>query len=138
MADLTEYADLPLPAERVWDVVGDFGALRKWATAVHDERTESSPDGPLRIIDMGTGAPVRELRIAASDFSYSYTVLDRPEMTEYRGTVAVIPLDSATARIVLIIHAVFASIGEDELVTRYTRFLRGNLKAMRRALGLPD
>jgi hypothetical protein len=65
-------------------------------------------------------------------------MVDRPEMADYRSTVAVIPLDSAHSRIELIMHLSPSEGQTDEDVTaRYTRNLRGNLRAMKKALGLP-
>jgi hypothetical protein len=80
---------------------------------------------------------VKERLAAQSQYSYTYTMVDRPEMADYRSTVAVIPLDATHARIELIMHLSPSEGQTDEDITaRYTRNLRGNLRAMKKALGL--
>jgi hypothetical protein len=64
-------------------------------------------------------------------------MIDRPEMADYRSTVAAIPLDDTTTRITLIMHLSPSEGQTDEdIVARHTRNLRGNLRAMKKALGL--
>ena len=137
MADVTVQEDVALPAQQVWDVIGDFGGMRRWAVVVEDERVEEGPDGPVRVLTMPGGNVVREALVLSSQYSYTYSMLDRPEMGDYRGTVAVIPLDASTSRIVLVTHmSPTAELTEDAITQRYTKFLGGNLKAMKRALGV--
>jgi hypothetical protein len=70
--------------------------------------------------------------------SYTYAMVDRREMADYRSTVAVVPLDDMRCRIELIMHMTPAEgQTEEEVTARYTRNLRGNMRAMKKALGLP-
>ena len=135
MADLTDYADVDLPAQQVWDVIGDFGAISKWATIVQGQTNEDTPDGRVRTLTMGPDRTVRELEVVSSQFSYTYSMLGRPPTYEYRSTIAVIPLDKSHSRIQLVHHVVDPDADDSALTERYTKFLRGNLKAMRAALG---
>jgi len=136
MADLTEYADVDLPAQQVWDVIGDFAAISKWASIVQGQTTDDTPEGRVRTLTMSPDRTVRELEVVSSQFSYTYAMLDRPPTYEYRSTIAVIPLDAGHSRILLVHHVVDPEQDESTLTDRYTRFLRGNLKAMRNALGV--
>ena len=138
MADVSTFEDVPLPAAKVWDVIGDFAGIRKWAVLVESESVEDTPAGKVRTLNMPEGRVVKELLAASSQYSYTYTMIDRPEMADYRSTVAVIPLDANTSRIALIVH-LGASEGQtdEDIAARYTRNLRGNLRAMKKALGLP-
>jgi hypothetical protein len=118
-------------------VIGDFAGMRKWATLVQDEKLEETPAGMLRVLSMPDGAVVKEALVVSSQYSYTYTMVNRPKITEYRSTVAVIPLDESRCRIELIVRVgASEDEGEEELTARYTRFVRGNLKAMKKALGL--
>jgi uncharacterized protein YndB with AHSA1/START domain len=135
MADLTEHTDVDLPAQQVWDVIGDFAAISKWAPKVAGQTTEDSPEGRVRTLPMGPDRVVRELELVSSQFSYTYGMLDRPPTYEYRSTVAVIPTAADQSRILLVLHVVDPDAEDSALAERYTRFLRGNLKAMRIALG---
>ena len=137
MADVSTFEDVNLPADTIWNVIGDFGGIRKWAVLVQGESVEDTPAGKVRTLQMPEGRVVRELLAASSQYSYTYTMLDRPEMADYRATVAVVPLDAAHSRIELIVHLSPSEGNTDEdITTRYSRNLRGNLRAMKKALGL--
>jgi hypothetical protein len=138
MADVSTFEDVHLPADTVWNVIGDFGGIRKWAVLVQSESVEDTAAGKVRTLVMPENRIVKERLAAQSQYSYTYTMVDRPEMADYRSTVAVIPLDSAHSRIELIMHLSPSEGQTDEDITaRYTRNLRGNLRAMKKALGLP-
>lgn len=137
MADVSTFEDVPLPAEKVWSVIGDFAGIRKWAVLVQGESVQETPAGKVRTLQMPEGRVVKELLAAHSQYSYTYTMVDRPEMADYRSTVAVVPLDANNSRIELIMHLSPSEGQTDEDITaRYTRNLRGNLRAMKKALGL--
>ena len=137
MADISTFEDVSLPADKVWDVIGDFGGIRKWAVLVQGETVEDTPLGKVRTLTMPENRVVKERLAAQSQYAYTYTMIDRPEMADYRSTVAVIPLDAGTSRIALIVH-LSASEGQtdEDITARYTRNLRGNLRAMKKALGI--
>jgi len=138
MADVSTFEDVDLPADTVWNVIGDFGGIRKWAVLVQSESVENTAAGKVRTLIMPENRVVKERLAAQSQYSYTYTMVDRPEMADYRSTVAVIPLDSGHSRIELIMHLNPSDGQTDEdITTRYTRNLRGNLRAMKKALGLP-
>ena len=137
MADVSTFEDVNLPAATVWDTIGDFGGIRKWAVLVQSESVEDTPLGKIRTLNMPENRVVKERLAEESQFSYTYTMIDRPEMADYRSTVAVIPLDAHTSRIALIVHLSASEGNTDEDITaRYTRNLRGNLRAMKKALGI--
>jgi Polyketide cyclase / dehydrase and lipid transport len=137
MADVSMFEDVNLPADRVWNVIGDFGGIRKWAVLVEKETVEDTPAGKVRTLTMPENRVVKERLAAQSQYAYTYTMLDRPEMADYRSTVAVIPLDDTHSRIELIVHLSPSEGTTDEDITaRYTRNLRGNLRAMKKALGI--
>jgi hypothetical protein len=138
MADVSTFEDVNLPADAVWSVIGDFAGIRKWAVLVQSESVEDTPAGKVRTLIMPENRVVKERLAAQSQYSYTYTMLDRPEMADYRSTVAVIPLDPTHSRIELIMHlSPSAGQTDEDVTTRYTRNLRGNLRAMKKALGLP-
>jgi hypothetical protein len=135
MADVSTHEDFALSAQDVWDAIGDFGGIRKWAPVIEKVDIEDSPGGAIRVLTLGDGSVVREALIASSQYSYSYTILDRPATPDYRGTVAVIPLDSANSRIVLIVHlSATSELSDEDITARYSKFVAGNMKAMKRAI----
>jgi hypothetical protein len=138
MTDVSTFEDIEMAADAVWHVIGDFGGIRKWAVLVQSETVEDSPSGKVRTLIMPEDRVVKERLVVQSQYSYTYAMVDRPEMADYRSTVAVVPLDDKHCRIALIMHMTPAEGQTDEEITaRYTRNLRGNLRAMKKALGLP-
>lgn len=137
MAIVSTYEDVALPADKIWSVIGDFAGIRKWAVLVKSETVEETPNGKVRSLVMPDDRVVKEKLGAHSQYSYTYTMLERPEMADYRSTVAVIPLDDNNSRIELIVS--LSAVGdttEEQIAERYTKNLRGNLRAMKKALGL--
>ena len=137
MADVSLSEDVALPADTVWNVIGDFGGIRKWAVLVQSEAVEDTPAGKVRTLVMPENRVVKERLAMSSQYSYTYTMLDRPEMADYRSTVAVIPLDEQNSRIELIMHlSPSEGMTDEDITARYSRNLRGNMRAMKKALGL--
>ena len=138
MAVVSYHEDVALPADKIWSVIGDFSGIRKWAVLVKSETVEDTPAGKVRSLVMPDDRVVKELLAASSQYSYTYTMLERPEMADYRSTVAVIPLDKDHSRIELIVSlSASGDTTEEQITERYTKNLRGNLRAMKKALGLP-
>lgn len=138
MADVSTFEDINLPADAVWNVIGDFGGIRKWAVLVQAASVEDTPLGKIRTLVMPEDRVVKERLVVQSQYSYTYAMVGRVDMADYRSTVAVIPLDENHCRICLIMHMTPPEgQTEDEVTARYTRNLRGNLRAMKKALGLP-
>lgn len=104
MTDVFTFEDVNLPADTVWNVIGDFGRIRKWAVLVKSESVEDTPSGKVRTLVMPEDRVVKERLVMQSQYSYSYAMVDRPEMADYRSTVAVVPLDENDCRIELIMH----------------------------------
>lgn len=137
MREVSTADDVPLNAEQVWSVIGDFSAIRKWAVLVQGETTEDTPEGKVRSLTMPDGRVVRELLVHQDAHSYTYS-LDRPDMKQYQTTVRVVPVADEESRIELVTRFVLleeAALGET--AARLARNARGNIKAMRKALGLP-
>jgi hypothetical protein len=136
MHELKIGEDVALGADDVWAVIGDFSGIRKWAGAVEAERTEITDKGKVRTLTMPGGRMVAELLTDEGPFHYTYT-LDRPDMKAYSSTVSVVPGETGSSRIELIVRFEPKDPSQhDELTEGLTRFCRGNIKAMKRALGI--
>jgi len=136
MHEVTAAEDVALSADAVWKVIGDFSGIRKWATLVEGESTEVTPKGKVRTLTMPGGRTVSELLTDEGPHHYTYS-LDRPDLKAYFSTVSVKPEGPAASRIELKVK--FLPNTEAELPEKseqLTKFVRGNLKAMKRALGL--
>ena len=109
-------------------MIGDFSGIRKWAVLVKSESIEETPFGKVRTLVMPEDRVVRERLVVQSQYSYTYAMVGRADMADYRSTVAVVPLDENHCRIELIMHMTPADQQtEEEVTARYTRNLRGNL-----------
>ena len=136
MQNVTVGEDVALSADAVWAVIGDFSGIRKWATLVEAETTEDTPEGKVRTLTMPGGRVVKERLVESGDHHYAYT-LPRPDMIDYVSTVSVKPGGPDASRIELIVRFIPKDDGAvAELSEQLTKFCRGNLKAMKRALGL--
>ena len=128
--------DAALSAEAVWAVIGDFSGIRKWAGALEAESTEVTPKGKVRTLTMPGGRTIQELMTDEGPWHYTYT-LDRPDMNAYFSTVSVVPGDTNSSRIEYIVKFDPKDASTLEATTeQLTKFCRGNIKAMKRALGL--
>jgi len=133
--------EVPLPADTVWKVIGDFGGIRKWAPAVMDEKLDkNAPEGVVRTLTMPPdGRVIRELLAAEEQYSYTYKYCGEHRfVTGHAATVRVIPIDATKSRIELKTEFVpKPELSADEVVTNMNKSVSGNLKAMKKALGLP-
>lgn len=122
-------------AADVWAVIGEFAGMKKWAPIVEAESAEETPEGLVRTLTLPGGRVVKELRTAHTEHSYTYT-LERPDMKAYYSTVSVVPLEAGASRIELAIEFEPAEGGDMTAATDgFLKFLGGNLKAMKRAIG---
>jgi hypothetical protein len=136
MHELRAGEDVALGADAVWAVIGDFSGIRKWAGAVEAESTEVTPKGKVRTLTMPGGRTISELMTDEGPHHYTYT-LDRPDMDAYFSTVSVVPGDANSSRIEYVISFQPKDPTAVETLTeQLTKFGRGNIKAMKRALGL--
>ena len=133
--------EVPLSADTVWAVIGDFGGIRKWAPAVMEESVDkNAAEGVVRTLKMPPdGRVIRELLAAQEQYAYTYRYVGEHRFaTEYQCTIRVMPIDAGKSRIEL--KSEFTPRPElvaDEVVGNMQKSVSGNLKAMKRALGLP-
>ena len=138
MQELKVGEDVPLGADAVWAVIGDFSGIRKWAPALEGESTEVTPRGKVRTLTMPGGRTIQELMTDEGPHHYTYT-LERPDLSAYFSTVSVVPGDAATSRIELVIRYEPRAPNTLEAASeQLAKFCRGNIRAMKRALGLPE
>lgn len=119
--------------------MGDFAHVRHWAPGIPAQRIKRTGAGTVHVISRPLdGREVRELLHAQDRFSYTYLFLG--EATSARkcyATIAVEPVDADRNRI-RIPSRLSPRPGTCRrgAVADMTRSMRGNLKAMKRALGL--
>ncbi len=86
---------IDVPAERVWELIGQFKALADWHPAV--EKSELEQGGKMRRLSLvGGGTIVERLeRIDDESFKYSYSIVNSPlPVTNYVSELKVVKDDS--------------------------------------------
>ena len=68
MADVSTFEDINLLADAVWNVIGDFGGIRKWAVLVQAESVEDTPLGKIRTLVMPEDRVVKERLVVQSQY----------------------------------------------------------------------
>jgi len=90
MATTTATIELPVPADRVWQLIGGFDSLPDWLPYI--PTSEASEGGRVRTLTNEDGGVIVE-RLEAFDNaarSYSYSILRAPfPVTGYLSTIAV-------------------------------------------------
>ena len=76
MADVSTFEDVNLPADTVWNVIGDFSGIRKWAVLVQSESVEDTPDGKIRTLVMPENRVVKERLAAKSQYAVGSSRVD--------------------------------------------------------------
>jgi hypothetical protein len=90
MAQASASIDLPVPASKVWQLIGGFGSLPDWLPYIPE--SELSEGGRVRHLATPDGAPIIERLVAFDDAarSYSYAILQAPfPVTNYLSTLRV-------------------------------------------------
>lgn len=104
MAVMTVSTVVEAPAERVWELVGDFHALGEWhphlpASRLGNELTGNAI-GAVRVFELPDGAVLHETLVAYDDEARAYTY-SFPDGTfhfdRYRATLRVTPVTELNA-----------------------------------------
>lgn len=102
MAEVRVEEEVAAPAAAVWDLLGDFGGVARWAGAVESCELEGEGVGAVRSLRMG-GTSLRE-RLEAFDEagrSFTYSMLEPAPLpvSDYRATVTVHALGDDRCRV---------------------------------------
>ncbi|MGO4476749.1 SRPBCC family protein [Massilia sp. 2TAF26] len=98
MANTIASIELPVSAQRVWQLIGGFDALPDWLPYI--PRSESSEGGRVRTLANPAGDAIVERLEAFNDKerSYSYSILKAPfPVTGYYSTLRVRPAGESAA-----------------------------------------
>ena len=97
MARVSESARLYVPAERVWDKIGEFGSLADWHPAVLGCELATQDGRTVRKLDVGEESPVVE-RLDVHDpnaMRYEYSLVRGAlPVRDYRAVLRVHPDDA--------------------------------------------
>ena len=66
-----------VPAQ-IWEIAGDFCAIKAWHPLVADCKQTNKGDAVLRTLTAKNGATIKEKLVASDDRSYSYEIIKSP------------------------------------------------------------
>jgi hypothetical protein len=80
MTKVNMKTELPVPAQTVWNVIGNFNALAQWHPAVAKSEESKESGATVRKLTLhGGGTIVERLeKKSDDDQSYSYSILESP------------------------------------------------------------
>jgi hypothetical protein len=91
----------PLPAAKLWAIIGDFGDTGKWSGRPPEACVADGIGiGALRRLTVADGRVIVDRLEAQGDYYYSYSIAMEPgtiplPVQNYRATMSVAPLDEA-------------------------------------------
>lgn len=135
MATATATIDLPVPAARVWQLIGGFGSLPDWLPYIpHSALGEG---GRVRSLTNEEGGVIVE-RLEAFDHqarTYSYSILQAPfPVTGYRSTLTVHEVSGERSRVEWSGTFTPAGTSEEEAITLFQGIYTDGLAALRKTL----
>jgi len=83
---------VPVPANQVWQLIGNFNAMPQWHPAVKTSEQQGEGVGATRTMTLPDGSKIVEKLEAHDDGSRSltYTILDSPlPVADYHSTITV-------------------------------------------------
>ncbi len=93
MAKVSLSTQLPVPARRVWDMIGNFNSLAKWHPAVARSEERKAGGATVRTLTLHGGGSIVE-RLEGKDDrkrTYSYSILEGPlPVAGYTATLHVV------------------------------------------------
>ena len=93
MSKVNTSAHIPVSAEKIWELIGQFNGLPGWHPAA--ESSELEDGGQQRRIQIaGGGGEIVEklLKLDDNNYEYSYSIVDSPlPVADYVSTLKVVP-----------------------------------------------
>jgi uncharacterized protein YndB with AHSA1/START domain len=135
MATTTATIDIPVPAARVWQLIGGFDSLPDWLPYI--PVSTLSEGGRVRSLKNDEGGVIVE-RLEAFDNqarTYSYSILQAPfPVTGYRSTLTVHEVSSGQSRVEW--SGTFTPTGtsEEEAITLFHGIYTEGLAALKKTL----
>lgn len=138
MVEVSEAAKLYIPADRVWDVIGDFTAIGEWHPAILGCKTGLDGTQTTRELDVAADKPMVERleSLDEADMTQTYTMLSGPlPVRDYHATLKVNRDDANSCTIEW--TGTFAPDGasEEEAVEIIQSIYRKGLEHLRFRLG---
>lgn len=100
MSKVVSKQELNVPAEKVWELIGNFNALASWHPAV--ESSELSDGGSIRTLTLVGGGEIIERleKLEDGEYEYSYSIVDSPlPVSEYSAILKIVKNDDKSCTV---------------------------------------
>lgn len=135
MATTTATIDIPVPAERVWQLIGGFDSLPDWLPYI--PKSELGEGGRVRSLANDEGGVIVE-RLEKFDNdarSYTYSILQAPfPVTGYRSTLTVHEVADSRSRVEWSGTFTPAGTSEEEAIALFHGIYTEGLAALKKTL----
>ncbi len=139
MSEVVESGSFAVPADKLWELVRDFGGLADIMPAIESCETEGEGVGMLRTMTMGPGAPVVERLDVCDDptRTLTYSITEGPlPFSDYSATM-VVSEDSAEACTLTWTGQITANgVPQEKAEKLASGIYQGGIAGYRNALGL--
>lgn len=90
-----------IPADRLWDLIGDFGNMAKWTGAKPESCVQEGQGiGSLRRLTLADGRVIVDRLEALGHRSYTYSIVTSPlPYKSYRATMLVSAVDQSASEL---------------------------------------
>ena len=90
-----------IPADKLWDLIGDFGHMQKWTGGKPESCVQEGEGvGSLRRLTLADGRVIVDRLEATAERSYAYSIVTSPlPYKSYRATMAVAAIDETTSEL---------------------------------------
>lgn len=131
MASIIKEIRVPAPPEKVWDALGDFGALHTKLARGFVSDTKLEEGGAVRLVTFANGMQVREWLITRDDAAMRlvYAIKDSPRYTHYSASAQVFA-DGDGSRFVWTVDFL-----PDDMAPMQNAAMDAGAEAMRKTLG---
>lgn len=136
MAEVEVEQEIGASADRVWQLVRDFGGLKAWNPGIESVAVEGSGIGAVRTIKMG-GISLKERleHLDDVDRTFRYSIIEGPvPVRAYLATVKVAEAGPDRARITWGSRFEPQGASEADLVGLFEGVYKGGIAGLRKAL----
>jgi len=136
MSEVRVEEELDVTAERIWEIVRDFGGLMKWNEGIESCEVEGSGVGSVRTIKIGS-LEIQERLEHIDDVgrSFSYSIVSGPVPVENYLASMTIHEEGEKSRITWQSSFDPKGASEEDCANLFTGIYRGGIASLRKALG---
>lgn len=134
MASVDEHIEIPAPADEVWRVVRDFGAIAEWTPPIADADVSGKGLDAKRTLTLADGGQVVEQLEALDEEARTlrYSIVESPLPIEhYEGFLSVRAVDASTCEVTWASTFDVDGAPVEEMTTTFAELYTAGLSGLR-------